>query len=531
MRRRSWFLSLVLCACLSLLLARPALVRETSWPLRILHTNDHHAHLEPITTNKTTLGGIAQRKQLVDRLRQDSKQQRENVLLLDAGDIFQGTLFFNRYAGLADAHFYNGLNYDAAVVGNHEFDRGQLTLAKFIDHAEFPVLSANMQLDRSSPLVGKVKPWIIRKLQGQKVGILGLTTKDTVLLSNPGDGVSFRDPIVAAKQAVRELQAQGINKIIAVTHLGINVDRQLAQQVDGIDVIVGGHSHSLIGAFPGAIDSYPLVEKSPNGHPVLVVTDWEWGKHLGDLQVKFDRQGKLIKWTGQPHSLDSSVKPDPVFQSQLQQFAAPLESLRRKVIGSTVSLLDGDRVKIRSRETNLGNLVADAMLAKTRAIGAQVVLINGGGLRSSIPAGQITVSQVLEAMPFSSTITYADLTGKQLQAALENGVSKVADGDGRFPQVAGLRFVWQPTTAPGQRIVSVQVQEQSEIWQPLVADKIYRVVTNNFMLGGGDGYEVLKNAQSKGDSGFVLSDVVMEYITAQSPLNVKVSDRITQKIE
>jgi 5'-nucleotidase / UDP-sugar diphosphatase len=327
---------------------------------------------------------------------------------------------------------------------------------------------------------------------------------------------------------VRELQARGINKIIAVTHLGINVDRLLAQQVNGIDVIVGGHSHSLIGSFPGATDPYPLVEKSPNGQPVLIVTDWEWGKHLGDLQVKFDRQGKLINWKGQPHRLDSSVQPDPVFQAKLQEFAAPIESLRKQVIGSTVSLLDGDRTKVRSEETNLGNLVADAMLAKTKAIGAQVVLINGGGLRSSIPAGQITVSQVLETMPFSSTITYADLTGKQLQAALENGVSKVADGDGRFPQVAGLRFVWQPAAAPGQRIVSVQVQQGT--WQPLVADKIYRVVTNNFMLGGGDGYEVLKNAQNKGDSGFVLSDIVMEYITAKSPLDVRVSDRITRKM-
>jgi 5'-nucleotidase / UDP-sugar diphosphatase len=530
MKRRSWFLSLLLCAFLSLLLTRPVLVRETSWPLRILHTNDHHAHLEPITTNKTTLGGIAQRKQLVDRLRQESKQQKENLLLLDAGDIFQGTLFFNRYAGLADVHFYNALNYDAAVVGNHEFDRGQPTLANFINQAKFPLLSANMQLDRRSPLVGKVKPWIIQKLAGQKVGILGLTTKDVMLLSNPGDGVSFQDPIIAAKQAVRELQAQGINKIIAVTHLGISVDRLLAQQVNGIDVIVGGHSHSLIGTFPGATDPYPLVEKSPNGQTVLIVTDWEWGKHLGDLQVKFDRRGKLTSWTGQPHPLDSTVQPDQVFQAKLKEFAAPIENLRRTVIGSTVSLLDGDRAKVRSQETNLGNLVADAMLAKTKAIGAQVVLINGGGLRSSIPAGQITVSQVLETMPFSSTITYADLTGKQLQAALENGVSKVADGDGRFPQVAGLRFVWQPTAAVGLRVVSVQVQQPSGTWQPLVADKIYRVVTNNFMLGGGDGYEVLKNAQNKGDSGFVLSDVVMEYITARSPLNVKVSDRITRKL-
>jgi len=315
-----------------------------------------------------TLGGIAQRQTLVNQLRRESASADEPLLLLSAGDIFQGTLYFNQYLGQADLDFYNAMQYNAATIGNHEFDRGQQVLADFIAGAEFPMVSANIEVDESSPLAGKIKPWVILKLKGEKVGIFGLTTEETSILSNPGAGVRFTNHIQAAKQAVRELTSQGVNKIIALTHIGFPRDLELASQVDSIDVVVGGHSHTPLGNISGATHPYPVVAKTPDGSPVLIVTDWEWGKYLGDLHLTFDcaartlreRAGKLTDWAGKPHIVDATIPPDPAFQAKLVTYAEPLQELQQQVIGQTLVKLEGDRARIRTSETNLGNLVADA---------------------------------------------------------------------------------------------------------------------------------------------------------------------------
>ncbi|MBC6420862.1 MAG: hypothetical protein GDA38_04375 [Hormoscilla sp. SP12CHS1] len=177
--------------------------------------------------------------------------------------------------------------YNAATIGNHEFDRGPQVLADFIAGAEFPTVSANIEVDESSPLAGKIKPWVILKLKGEKIGIFGLTTEETSILSNPGAGVRFTNHIQATKQAVRELTSQGVNKIIALTHIGFPRDLELASQVDGIDVVVGGYCHTPLGNISGATHPYPVVAKTPDGSPVLIVTDWEWqvfGRFTFDLR-------------------------------------------------------------------------------------------------------------------------------------------------------------------------------------------------------------------------------------------------------
>ncbi|MBF2066097.1 MAG: 5'-nucleotidase C-terminal domain-containing protein [Calothrix sp. C42_A2020_038] len=507
------------------------IVQQPNFTLHILHTNDHHAHLEAIEFNKDELGGIIRRKTLVDKIRSQSAATKEQVLLLDAGDIFQGTLYFNQYLGQADLYFYNDLGYNIATLGNHEFDRGEKVLADFISKAKFPLISANIEVDKTSPLANKIKPWTILQINREKVGVFGLTTEKTAVLSNPGNGVTFTDSIKAAKKAVAALNAQNVNKIIALTHIGINADQELARQVNGIDIIVGGHSHTPLGNMPGATVSYPIIEKSPDGHKVLIVTDWEWGKYLGDIHVSFDNKGEVISWKGSPTPVSRDITPDLAFQKKLEQLAAPIKTLRQKIIGETTLTLDGERTKIRTQETNLGNLIADAILDKTRPDKAQVAIMNGGGIRSSIPVGSITVGKVLEVLPFGNTIARLDLTGAQLKEALENGVSKIENGEGRFPQVAGLRFAWNPKASVGYRILSIQVQNSDGNYQPLVANSIYRVVTNNFLLGGGDGYEIFKSGKNQIDTGFLVADVVMDYITSRSPINQQVEKRIVQVVK
>ncbi|MFN4855655.1 MAG: bifunctional metallophosphatase/5'-nucleotidase [Pseudanabaena sp.] len=503
--------------------------QENRFSIRILHTNDHHAHLEPIKYGDRFLGGIARRRTLIDQIRVESKNDHEPLLLLDAGDIFQGTLYFNQYQGQADLDFYNTLAYDAGTIGNHEFDRGQQVLANFITKAKFPIISANLDIASSSPLYGKVRPWHILDMKGEKIGIFGLTTTDTEILSSVGDGVKFTDPIAAARTSVQNLKQQGINKIIALTHIGFENDVVLAQKVPDIDIIIGAHSHTPVGNIPNANHPYPLVQKNGKKEPVLVVTDWEWGKYLGDLSVSFDRAGKLIAWAGKPHAIDASIKPNPEFANKLKAYAAPIESLRQKVIGQALVALDGDRVKMRTGETALGNLIADAILAKTQGDRVQVALINAGGIRSSLPLGNITMGNVLEALPFGNTITRVELTGQQLIEALESGVSKAEQEEGRFPQVAGMRFVWNAKFPVGKRVTKVEVKDASGKFQLLNPRAIYKVATNNFLASGGDGYRVFAESKNLLETGYLLSDAIAEYITANSPLHVTTENRIVRQ--
>ncbi len=316
---------------------------------------------------------------------------------------------------------------------------------------------------------------------------------------------------------------------MALTHIGFENDLALARKVPDIDIIIGTHSHTPVGNIPNANYPYPLVEKNGTKEPVLVVTDWEWGKYLGDLSVSFDRNGKLIAWAGKPHALDSSITPNPEFEAKLKAFAAPIEALRQKIIGKSLVALDGDRMKMRTSETSLGNLIADAILAKTKGDRVQVALINSGGIRNGFPLGEITMGNVLEALPFGNTITRVELTGKQLLAALEHGVSMAEQEEGRFPQVAGIRFVWNPKSPAGKRITRVEIVSESGNLQLLNPQAIYRVATTNFLASGGDGYRSFAEGKNLLETGYLLSDAIAEYITASSPLQIKTENRIVRQ--
>jgi len=533
--RRLFYIFLAFSITFIIAIASPALLnsqvnaQESRFSLRILHTNDHHAHLEPVKFGDRLLGGIARRRTLIDQIRTESKTNQEPLLLLDAGDIFQGTLYFNQYLGQADLDFYNALAYDASTIGNHEFDRGQQVLADFIAKAKFPIISANLDIAPESPLYGKIRPWQILDVKGEKIGVFGLTTPDTAILSSVGDGVKFTDPIAAARTSVSALKQQGINKIVALTHIGFENDVVLAQKVHDIDIIIGAHSHTPVGNIPNANHPYPLVEKNGTKEPVLVVTDWEWGKYLGDLSVSFDRNGKLIAWAGKPHALDASIKPNQEFENKLKAYAAPIEALRQKIIGKSLVALDGDRIKLRTSETSLGNLIADAILAKTKGDRVQVALINAGGIRNGLPLGNIAMGNVLEALPFGNTITRVELTGKQLKEALESGVSMAEKEEGRFPQVAGIRFVWDVKLPAGKRVTKIEVKDVSGDFQLLNPQGIYRVATNNFLASGGDGYRTFAEGKNLLETGYLLSDAIAEYISANSPVKPEIENRIVRQ--
>lgn len=324
---------------------------------------------------------------------------------------------------------------------------------------------------------------------------------------------------------------------MALSHAGFGRDRDVAATVDGLDVIVAGHTHTyLSNTDEEAEGPYPVVVNSPSGAPVLIVSDFTWGKYLGRLDVTFDESGVPVAWEGNPITLDASVPEDPDVLAQAQALNAPLEELRSQIVGSAAVDLNGERASCRFEECSMGNLITDAILWKTAVEGTQIAFENGGGIRASIAAGEVSLGDVLEVLPFGNTIATFELTGADVWAALENGVSRAEnpenEGTGRFAQVAGLRYTWNPNLPAGSRVVSVEVQNPDGTYTPLDPNAVYKVAANDFMRGGGDDYSVFaEKAIDPYDYGPTLADAVAEYISAQSPVAAAVEGRISQSTQ
>jgi len=487
--------------------------------LTILHTNDLHAHYDSFEPwGEVLQGGVARIKTMVDNIRETT----ENVLLLDAGDQFQGTLYFTVGGGNVVADVMNEMGYDAMAIGNHEFDSGPAALAALIDRADFPILSANVDAFADTSLSGKIYPYAVYSFDGNPVGVIGLTTEHTAIASSPGPDVHFLDAGDMAQATVHVLEESGVDIIIALTHLGHDRDLELASSVSGLDVIVGGHSHTLL------VD-YPVVTSSASGEPVLVVTAHEWGKQLGRLDVAFTRDGLVDTHGGVPVPIDSSIPEDEDMLELLAEYRPSIDALMMKIVGGTETALNGAREDVRMRETNLGNLICDAMLWKTQGFDITLAIQNGGGIRSSIPKGMITMGQVLEVLPYGNQITVLGLSGEGVWAALENGVSGVEDDAGRFPHVGGMRYTFDLAAEAGSRVTAVDVWESAtESYLPIQLEARYQLTTNNFIANGGDDFEVFALSSERYETGWLLSDALAEYLDDVSPVAPEMEGRISE---
>ncbi len=508
-----------------------ALPAAAEFRLTILHTNDFHARFEPISQFDSTcaeednaagecFGGSARIATAVAEARAAADGP---LLLVDGGDPFQGTLFYTYYKGAAAAEMMDRIGYDAMAVGNHEFDDGPKALADFIAAVDFPVLSANLDLSGEPLLADAVRPAAVIERDGERLGLIGLTPTDTAELSSPGEGVVFDAPAAALSAEVARLTEDGVNKIIVLSHLGYGVDLRLAEQVEGIDVIVGGHSHTLLSnTDAGAAGPYPTMVGD-----TAIVQAYAYGKYLGALDVTFDDAGRVTAAAGAPRLLDASVSEDPEVKARIAALAEPLDEIRNEVVAESAAPIEGAREVCRAMECEMGNLVTDAMLDRVAGQGIRVAIQNGGGLRASIDGGPVTMGEVLTVLPFQNTLSTFEVTGAALLAALENGVSQVEDGAGRFPQVAGLKFTWDPAAEPGSRIVEAMVQADDG-YEPVAPDEVYGVVSNNFVRNGGDGYAMFEDAMNAYDYGPDLADVTAEYLAANTPYTPVITGRITR---
>lgn len=517
---------------------------QADFTMTVLHINDLHSRILPINKYDSTcgqedlaenkcFGGFARVAKVLNDRRDAIEAGGGHVLVMDAGDQFQGSLFYTNYKGQAAVELMNMTGFDVMTIGNHEFDDGPQGFLEFLNKAQFPIVSANTVAAQDSILFEKYPTHAVFTKGDEKIAVIGALAEDTDETSSPGDKISFQDTAEAVQPLVDRLEASGINKIILLSHLGLPRDIEVAGQLRGVDLIVGGHSHTLLSnANDKAAGPYPTLAPSADGKQTPIVQAYAYSKFVGEIELTFDDEGNLTAYKGDTVLLDQSFPEDDAMKARIAELNAPLEMIRSKEIGMSSDVIDGERNSCRSGECAMGSLVADAMLWKARQTGggADIALQNGGGVRASIDGGAVTMGEVLNVLPFQNTIATFKIKGADLIDALENGFSKVEEGAGRFPQVAGMRVTWDAAAAPGGRVVSVEVGSEADGFAPLDMEKVYSVVTNNYMRNGGDGYAVLRDkAMNAYDYGPGLEEALADYIALQSPVDAALHNRIIKK--
>lgn len=520
----------MLCALGALLaLAGCATAPAPRAPLKltILHTNDHHGRFWP---NADGEYGMAARKTLIDAVRAEVKAAGGEVLLLDGGDVNTGVPESDLQDAEPDFQGMNRLGYDAAAVGNHEFDKPPAVLAKQRQWARFPMLAANIYKDGQRMFA----PYHVFERGGYKIAVMGLTTDDTQKMVLPDNirGIEFRKPADEAAKLLPALRAQA-DMVIAATHMGhypdgkrgVNApgDVEMARAVKGLDLIVGGHSQNPVCMLAENLRNEAYVPGTPcapdrqNG--TWIVQAHEWGKYVGRADFVLEAgKVELVKYTLLPVNLkrrlaDGSkvlaaapIAEDAALRSFLKPFQDAGQARLSAPVGSADGVLDGDRDRVRKQPTTLGMLVARAMREKT---GADLALINGGGVRDSLPAGAISYRDVLKVQPFGNTVGLVELTGRELLAYLQ-AAARMTPGSGGFAQTTGVNM----------RIEGNELKEARIGGAPIDPARTYRLSINNFTAAGGDGYPPLKQHPGYVDTGFNDAEVLRSYIARHSPLKV-----------
>lgn len=538
-------LSSVLATMLAATSPEPQPEPETdNYKLSIMHVNDTHARVDMLPKLMTAVN--------------EQRTKTPDALLLHAGDIFSGTLYFNEFKGQADLPLLNALKFDAITLGNHEFDlgsspEGHKALADFIKAAQFPVLTANVDFTKDSlftgmfsdlvssePENGKIYAGMIKEVNGEKVGIFGLTTAETKDIASPGS-VAFENYIDEAKKAVKAFEDKGVDKIIALTHIGFDDnpaydnDQILAKSVPGIDIIVGGHSHTELKE-PFVVDTNTVGEEKD---VTLIVQAKEYAGFLGTLNVEFDDKGVIVKHDGQLVEV-GKLADDAEGLKLLAPFKEKVDAVSKAEIGVTLTedlvsprASEESSVSVRNSETVLGNIITDGMLAKAKQYTDKKVVMalqNGGGIRSEIPAGNITTGQVITVLPFGNTLALMDVTGAELKAAFEHSVKDVPKENGGFLHVSGAKLEYDSSKEANSRVVSLKYyDEASKTYVDVADNETYTVATNAFTAKGGDGFSMFGKAYEEGrvtDLGLSDWENLKEQLLSMKEIKFTTEDRI-----
>ncbi len=476
-----------------------SLAEETN--ITILHLNDLHGHLEPFKASgdsEETIGGIARIATLVKEIR----AEQPNTILVDAGDTIHGTNIANLFYGESVIEAYNKLGVDAMDIGNHDFNYGFEALKGLAEKADFPFLSANLEYKDGRP-IDFIDRYVIEEVGGIKIGIIGLVTPETVYLTHPKnvENLKFLDPAEIASSIAKEIGDE-VDLLVVLAHLETAEVEKVADETPGLDVIVAGHTE---------------LEKSYKVGDVLIVQALDYGKLLGRLDLTIGDNGE-ITYKHNLIPIDESIAFDKDMEELVASYRDALDTKLSAVIGEAKVNLNGERGDVRTKETNLGDLIADIMRERANA---DLAIQNGGGIRASILEGPVKVEDVFTVLPFDNYLIALQMTGEGVLEALENGVSKVEETAGRFPQVSGLTFTLDPSKPAGERVSEVKIKGE-----PLELDKEYIVATNDFMAAGGDDYVSFKEAPMTLVTGELLRDVVTDYIKKMGEVAPEVEGRI-----
>lgn len=528
----------------ALLLAKPI-------NLNVVHYNDHHSHLEESEisvkvdgiSTKVKIGGYPE---LMSVIKNKKASSPSNTIVLHAGDALTGTLYFTLFGGTADAELMNETGIHYFTLGNHEFDAGNEGLKNFLDQLKVPVISANVKAPEGSILYDYWKPYGILNVEGEKVGIIGLdVTKKTKESSSPGKDIIFGDELLTAEKYVKILQDMGINKIIILSHAGVEKNLEIAQKVSGIDIIITGDTHTLMAnetlkkAGLPVTNTYPVKLTSPSGEPVYVVEGWEYAKFIGELKASFDDNGVITKMDIDPvipFSLNSSFQrkdkngkkyipageekaqiieslkklpyfqvsvKDPKGEAMLKDFKAKKDSLSKLVVGNIIgaNMPGGSDNRIPNEANPKGSIatrfIAETMLNQMRSFGENarldLTIQNSGGVRTNIMPGQMTYDDAYTLLPFGNTLYLLEMTGAEVKQVIEDALQfALVDGStGAFPYSAGMRYEANKTKdSNGKRIVKMEIQdEKTGEWKEIDENKTYLVGTNNYIARGQDGYK------------------------------------------
>ena len=510
------FSALFLALVMVLALAIPAGATETEQDLTghivILHTNDVHG----------AIGEYAK----VAALKQAYQAAGAYVLLADAGDFIQGDPTVSASQGKTAIELMNLAGYDVAAPGNHEFDYGYPNLKTLAGEADFPILAANVRYDNAAALGDQTT---FTTTDGKKIGIFGLDTPETATKAHPDKikGVSFlaaQERFDCAQAQVDALKADGCDYIICLGHLGIDAEStgnrsiDLLEKVTGIDVFIDGHSHSTLEEIKEATNGTGKV-----GDTVLTST----GTKLANVgMVDISPDGTIS--TSSLATSELTVTPDAKVAARAEEIQKEIDADYGTVFAKTEVALDGEKANVRTGETNLGDLIADAMLWQAGLLdeGVDAAVTNGGGIRASIAAGDITKKDINTVLPFGNTLYVVKVTGAELLEALEASTYCTPEAIGGFPQVAGIEFTVNtgaqfdtkelyPGSTYGKPASINRVMIQTVGGEAFNPEETYTIVTNDFMGAGGDTYYAFKAASSGYDSGVPLDEVVMDYITSE----------------
>ncbi|KAK0622028.1 Metallo-dependent phosphatase-like protein [Bombardia bombarda] len=506
---------------------------QGNYNISFYHINDVHAHLDQYSSSGTDctrpergcFGGYSRVKTVL----KETRPSHPDSLLLNVGDEFQGTLFFSYYGGEKIADTLNEIGFDGMTIGNHEFDRGDEYLGQFLENLTFPIISANIQSDNAR-LNRTIKPFHI--YDQYQLAVIGVTTETTPSISSPGKGTLFSDSVQAVQNTIDLIRSTtNITRIAAITHIGYDEDQRLAKETTGLHLIMGGHSHTLLGNVAGAAGPYPTIVDNKDGDEVFIVTAYRWGEYLGYIDVTYDAAGKVLAYHGAPVHLTNQTAQEPELQAEINAWRIPFDEFAKEEVGFTNVVLD--QTTCQAKECTLGDFICDAMLdyrlnASTPENAPAFAITNAGGVRATIDQGTITRGEVITAFPFGNAVVEISITGQQIWDTFKGIFARVNVANGltvtsgvqvsRGIKIQYIASATGPGTAGG-RLYSIEIGGE-----PIDLKKVYKVVTIDFVAGGGD------NFFSPAFSGLVILDtldeVLVDYIKEKTPVNVVLDGRI-----